>query len=448
MRESVLQHALENAWANPLADTPVRIKPARITGINGELISFNYFNVRYPLPNRTRRFHLFHIGVYQSNAVMTDKVSAYYWKSMDTLVSDEALIFHGYTDDGMLIPNHDIFVIKTKDDGLIFAVHERKQYSVYNKTFFIRFQQNAYFKDPAFDLAIASYSGGMQIETDGQAISLRQNIIKHRDLPGHTFVYKNGYMVDFDTLTDEMIGSNLSYLYDSSIKAVIDFKLDELDTYLSGRDGNTKYLLHPAKGSYEDDVADYVDDVDFYLVHKKPGTESRGVLIYRHSVKDSRSITHRDWGLNYDLVQSLMDITKDTGDYYIRAFVRRSGLSKRLTYSEERITELYKLPDEVIRNTLSLQNSVNPDWTATALEYSAYMDLVSRSYKNIYVEDVIRGYGYTSLAKEMGNAILPINEPNIPLGHAINENVTVFEYGTIGALIGFYWHPAGSSYIR
>lgn len=447
MKESVLNHALQNAWANPLADTPVRIKPARITGINGELISFNYFNVRYALPNRTNRFHIFHMGVYQSNAVMLDKLSKWVWTSMDDLVSNELFIFHGYTDDGMIIPNHDIFAIKTADNGLIFAVRERKQYEIYRKTFFTRFQQNGYYGNPDFDLAVASFSEGKQIETTSDAISLRQSIIKYSALPGHTFVYKNGYLVDFSTIQDEAIGSNLSYVYDSSIKAVLDFKLTELDTYVSGRDANTKYLLHPKKHTYASSVADYIDDVDFYLVHEDDAGESRGVLIYRHKQTDARSITHRDWGLNYDLVQFLLDITKDIETYYIRAFVRHSGQTSRLTYSEDRITELYKLPDDVIYNSLTHHNVVNPDWTAASLEYSAYMDLVSSPYKELDVTDVIRGYGYTSIAKELGYSIIPIDEPNVPLGYAINENVTVFEYDIIGALIGFYYHPAGSSYI-
>lgn len=448
MKESVLLHALQNAWANPLVDQPVRLKPARLTGINGELISFDYFNTRYPLPNRTERFHIYHIGVYSSNAVLITKLSQYVWTSMDELVTEQDFIFHGYTDDGMFIPNHDVYVILSSDNDLIFAVRERRQYDLYRKTFFTRFQQNAYFASKFSSAPLDSASQGKQITTDSELIALRQSILKHQTYEGHTFIYKDGYLIDSETIQDAKIGSNLSFVYDSSIKEVIDFKLDELDTYLSAIDTNTKYVLHPNTATNPGTTVDYVDDVDFYLVHKDPnGGETKGVLIYRHSTSDSRSLTHRDWGLNYDQVQFLIDITKDIADYYIRAYVRHSGQDKRLNLSEDRIHELYKLPDAMIYESLTGKSALMSEWTATGLELSDYMQLVSSPYKQLDVNDVIRGYGYTSIAKAMGKATIEVLESNIPLGHALNENVTVFEYSIIGNLIGFHYHPAGSSYI-
>jgi len=448
MKESVLLHALQNAWANPLVDQPVRLKPAKLTGINGELISFDYFNTRYPLPNRTERFHIYHIGVYSSNAVLLTKLSQYVWTSMDDLVTKQDFIFHGYTDDGMFIPNHDVFVILSSDNDLIFAVRERKQYDLYRKTFYTRFQQNAYFASEFSTAPLDSTAKGKQITTDSELISLRQEIIKHQKYEGHTFIYKDGYLIDSDTMQDVKIGSNLSFVYDSSIKEVIDFKLDELDTYLSAIDVNTKYVLHPNKITNPGTTVDYVDDVDFYLVHKDPsGGETKGVLIYRHKTTDSRSLTHRDWGLNYDQVQFLLDITKDIADYYIRAYVRHSGHDKRLNLSEDRIHEFYKMSDDAIYESLTGKSSLMPEWTATGLELSDYMQLVASPYKQLDVSDVIRGYGYTSLAKALGQASIEALESNIPLGHALNENVTVFEYSVIGNLIGFHYHPAGSSYI-
>lgn len=446
MKESVIQHALQNAWSNPLVDSPVRLKPARVTGINGEFLSFSYFNRRVVLPNREDRFHIYHIGVYHNDAVLLTSLSPYVWTNMDDLVTNEKVIFNGYTDDGMLIPNHDIFAILSPDNDLMLAVRNRKHYDIYSKTFFVRFQQAAYYGSEENDQSEASVSKGMIIKTDSELISLRQTLANYESMPGHTFVYKNGYLVDSDTIRDAAIGTNLSFVYDSSIKAVLDFKLDELDTYLSAKDGGIKYLLHPKKSEFEIDTVNYIDDVDFYLVHKG-SEETRGTLIYKHSVRDYRSLTHRDWGLNYDLVQFLMDITKPVSGYYIRAYVRHSGQGKRINHSEDRLHEFYKMDDRLIYECLTGHNAIQPDWTATALESSHYVDMVATRYKDFDVHDVIRGYGYVSLVKGLGKSVFEMTESNMGLDHAVNENVTVFEFDLIGNFLGYYYHPAGSSYI-
>jgi hypothetical protein len=120
-------------------------------------------------------------------------------------------------------------------------------------------------------------------------------------------------------------------------------------------------------------------------------------------------------------------------------------------FEHNRIHELYKLPEESIIASMTGVHAIIPEWTASGLEKSAYVDLMGIvDWVNINRDLVERAYGYNAIAKILADTPkktkMYSGVPVIDLPVGLTGTNTGYEYDTNGKLLGFYSHNGGSMY--
>jgi len=455
-------HASKNVWCSPEQDNQVILAAQRITRPGGELISFPIMTRRIELPTKDRRYHIFQVG--QAHPSVLGLLPRFpnwtkaSWKKFSDTVEKLPLFCDLYTDTGVHLALHRAYYMYTDDRALIFAIDltGKSPIDYQRDQIYLRLYTNAFFEsNQGAALVNKTQTGGLTIQRSSDILAIQTQVIQKRLLPGQVFCFINGHLVDEINLFTAKIGDVVEYIYDASIKRIVDLKVESLKTFTSTLDSSYKYLLHYPKTG--EDMIDYVDDIDVYVL-KKDGARFKGQYLHRNKEDALRMVTHRDYSVPVDtfehIARSLAELTSlqplDLREFYIRLYIRNSGLKRPLVYDHQRIFELYKLDDNDVVNAMVGVDAVIPEWTATQLEDSAYTELMRTPYNEINIDLIERAYGYNAITKIIGDTPTKTRLFNgvqiieLPIG--LYEKSTVYEYDANGVLLEYHQHMLGTVY--
>lgn len=428
---NLLTHAISKVWQAPRQDKQVVLRLKLVS--KDSLMSFVLQRELFKLPNATERFVVYQAGAVNTEVLNLSEVSNR-WIRADLLCPKSGMQLFAYDLRGEIVSLHNLYLRIAKTGNLMIAISDLK----FAQGIFLKFYTNEYMNQTG------------TIKCFGSNISKVEDVISLQNQLGNfnldkTYILRNGLLVNSiggSTLTR---GETVSFVEDPTIKDKVDFPLKDLSTFISAVDNNSKLLLHP---KYKDLTINYQDDLELWLVDLKDDLQ-RGKYIYRNAVSTLRQITHTDWGLDYQMIRTLMDEDRDVNDFAIRVIVRKSNDGDLLTHEFNRIKELYKYTHSEIEKIMLSQVSTLEIWTAGELEASDYARLLRSPLREIDPELVYKAYGYSASSYYVTyNHYYLDSGGEVELCEQLKTNSTVYEYSDVGNFLGSQYHPHGKFYVR
>jgi hypothetical protein len=457
MSDYLVDHAVRNVWCNPKQDKQIIYNPQRISTPRGVRGFITHAWDTYTLPTTTDVYHVYQIGQFAPHLIGLSSVRNV-WRSLSSLMNEEFLFADLYALNGLHLCRFNSFVLVTANKNVLLAVREQKRIVDLKVTpIFLRLYSNSFFEsERSDDFAHEIFCRGERVLTSQQALDIQRDYLLSKDKPvGYTWLYVNGLYQSNYTPSDFTAGDFVEYVYDSSVKAVIEFAVSELDTFDSILDSNRKYLLHYDGEQVGGVGIDYRDDIDTYLI--KPGVNDRYAGVYFHKNNDNgfRQITHRDYGISVDYIAAhqLEMVSRgwaSVDELKLQLFIRHSGYQRPLVFEHHRIQELYKLPEADRYDAMVGIDATVPWWRAEELENSEYIKVMDVRKRYITPELVKDAYGYNAIAKLIGDTPQRVQNFSgrraitLPFGTQVDS--TAFEINAAGKLIASYIHTSGVEY--
>jgi hypothetical protein len=458
MSDFLVTHAITNVWCTPDQDRQVVFAPARISingGVRG-VVPVLWDSLALPTPNDV--YHVYQIG--QVKPALLDLLPTMgVWSMVAENMKDNNLIADVYTIDGLQLPRIETYILVNFDRNILVAIKD--QLPVVNlclpgQQLFLRLYSNAYFES-ARERGGGDYIDiyGARITSTAQTLSLQRKYQALQQLKGLVCAYIDGRYVDAFNPATVAAGSVVEFVYDSTVKRVVEFPVADLQTFTSLRDGKFKYLLHySATGEH---IIDYIDDIDVYLINRKvpgPVPAFNGVYYHKNNPDAMRMVTHKDYSVVVPYIVAYADATPGWGniaDLTVRLHIRNSGYARPLINEASRISDLYKLPDTAVVQAMVGTNSTCAVWQAANLENAGYPLLMDAPTANDITLDLVQeAYGYDAIAKLLADS--PITATPVgtiitaPLPYGLSANATIYEYDVNGYLLGWYRNAVGSEY--
>jgi hypothetical protein len=405
------------------------------------------------LPVAGVRFHVYQIGQIHPN-LMGLFASKEVWENMADICIREKLIVNVYNDVGVEMPKYGVWYQLTRDKNLIIAVQEQPKvpFDFNNDNLYIRLYSNAYFSsiesDPLDDYIDVK---GKTITHQDDILLLQNQLIAARLLPGKAFAHINGIITQDINLITAQVGDVVEFVYDSSIHLVVDLPVISLRNFNSAKDNKSKYLIHFI--GLDNSKIEFHDDIDFFILKKESDTIFKGVYYPRNHDDSIRQVTHRDYSLPVQYLASIAQghsTWTDPEALTVRLHIRKSGYNRPLVNENNRIKELYKLPDDQLLQAMAGVNAVMPNWTASNLENSPYVDLMGSSFGDINLQKVQDAYGYNAMSLLLGDTprktYLESSRQRVEIPFGLTDNATFYEYDANGVLIDYHLNPHGYIY--
>jgi hypothetical protein len=453
MYDYLVNHALKNVWCTPDQDRQLILQPAKITVTNGVWNNVSLLWNVIKLPLQGVRFHVYQVGqLYPALAGLVDLTNK--WIKFSDACNAGNLIIDIYSNSGLQLPRTETWYMITDDRNIVIAVKEQLRINIDLDTdpIFIRTYSNAYFassrSDPLNDYI--KVEGGT-VPTTADILSLQQKYNAIALLPGAVYVFVNGFKVSTIDLFSVLPGDIVEYVYDSSIRLVVDIAISTTQTFISQLDSKRKYLLHyPGSG---DSSIDYHDDIDFFIINQDTNLRHKGLYYHRNSPDAIRMVTYKDYSMVVPYAVGYVGIIPNAtsiDSLIVRMHIRKSGYKRVLTFENNRVEELYKLPDAKLVSAMVGIDSTVPTWTAAALEDSAYVELMRSDMRSINRSLIENAYGYNAISKLLGdtpsNTTLASGRQMINIPYGLVNNSVAYEYDSAGLLINWYQHVGNTIY--
>lgn len=454
MNDVLISHAINNVWCTPNQDKQMMIKPVRLSPVRGSIRRQTVMWDQVYLPTITDTYHVFNIGhIYPSILNLTPAERG--WVKLSTIINDSKLFSQVYFANGVVIPSEYCWINYSRNDTVLLAIQSiGSMPEIATTPVYLRVYTNAYFSSTRSDALL----DGTTVETklvagNPDTIYMQGRLDALRLETGSVFAYRNGWLVDNFYQVDVVAGDVLELVHDTSIYRVVDFDISSLDSFNSTLDAKLKYLLHYPKDA-QNITIDFQDDIECYLLKKEGTGKYKGVYYSRHNADALRMVTHKDYSIPSNYLDSLqndhVDIWPTLSDLTIRLYIRKSGYERPLVFDNNRIFELYELADvDIIDAMVGIDASV-PEWTADALESCAYTRLMGKTANLIDIESVIDAYGYNAISKIVGETPQitqdAVTYRTVVLPAAYYNEATIYEYDSEGLLLGFYAHSGGAIY--
>lgn len=446
----LVQHARDNVWCTPDQDFQVILAPARISRPEGARNKIEVLWKSIPLPTKTDWYHVYQIGEITPKLLgLLGTINS--WTSLQNHANAELVISDVYTTSGMQLPRFETYVLRTRDNNVLVAVKDQPKIVALNRsTLYLRFYSNAYFARATLNKAVDG------IEVRGATIISNQHFLQYqaqfraaKQRKGHTYAFVNGRLVHDVNSTTVKIGDTVEYVWDSSIKCVVEYPINQLRNYHSSLDGKQKYLLH--KGDDIGTTIDYRDDIDLFVIKRPTQYTYSGVYYHKNQEDAIRMVTHRDYGIPVSYVNAYATDHAWLGNVMelrVLLHIRESGYNRPLVDEHHRIKELYKLPEKDLINALIGTESSMPLWRAENLEKSFYPAIMRAKGTDITRQMVTRAYGYNAVAKLVADQPLAVNGTGyVELPYGLREQSTIYEYDAAGTMLSWYYHASGTHYV-
>jgi hypothetical protein len=452
-------HAVKHAWCSPRQDLQVILQPARISFPGGARRSVDHSWSTIPLPTPQDLYHVYQIG--QVNpAALGLTPGRMVWRNITDVMNNEMLIADLYVNNGLHLNRSECWVVYTEERNLLLAVKDQpKIANLVTEPLYFRLYSNAYFdsvRSRGETQAIITRS--ITVENAPHALALQNEYRSRKELHGLTLLYHNGAVVD-DILPNRVsVGDVLEYVYDSSVKQVVELKIKDLLYFNSVLDAKAKYLLHYPQAQVKGEMIDYRDDIDVYLVRQyvrgNITNAFEGVYFHKNANDAFRQLTHRDYSLAVPYVNGYVQSRAGwtaASELTVRLHIRDGGYARPLIHEHSRIRELYKLPErELVQAMHGTESSVDV-WKAVNLENSDYIRVMDALYPQITRELVQSAYGYNAVSLLAGNSPLQVRNVQgrrqVSLPYGLQSDSTMYEYDAQGVLLGHYIHTDGPEYV-
>lgn len=459
MYDFLKDHALKNVWCTPDQDNQVILAPAKITPSGGVLRSFRIMWRKIYMPDAINTWHVYQIG--QLHPLILGLLpQTNVWQKFSDACNTNNMICDIYSVKGIQLPRFQTWYMYNEDRDLIIAVRENNRILIdlNQEAVFLRVYTNAYF-DSARHNALTDKThteGSVCLDTDA-IMTLQTIYLSWLAKPGVTLAFVNGIKVTGIDLIQMAPGDVGEMFYDSSVKKVIDFRVQNIQSFQSILDSKMKYLLHYA--GVDDATIDYRDDIDVYIIDTYALNRHRGLLYNRNQNDSLRQVTHRDYSVpsayinaftSYFQNLSITGRVIDPQQFIVRLHVRKSGYLRPLINENHRIAELYKMQDaDIVRAMLGYDSVVNV-WKAENLENSDYIKIMDSKGFQITNELIQSAYGYNSIADIIGRTPSKTytfsSNKVIDVPYGLQSNSTAYEYDVNGKLLGWYYLGSGTRY--
>lgn len=453
MPEFIVNHALSSVWCTPEQDIQSILKPRRLTKPEGVWKNVDVMWRTYPLPDQTRMYHVFAIGALFPDAVGVLTYSNS-WRLISEACNENNALIALYNADGVRFPASLAYYRFTEDQMLVIAVPvvSRVPVKFGTEDLYLRFYTNAFF-DSVRANQTTQYLRvrGLIPSTTAQISTLGNEINALATLPGKVFCFINGLLVSRINIATAVVGDALEYIYDGSVRDIVDFPISGLQSYLSTMDALHKYFIHPPKALDTVKTIQYLDDIELFVIKPGDGTAFSGVYYHFNNADSVRMLTHRDYGLPYNYVDALARARgwTDLSGLTIRLVRKHSGYQRTLIDDAHRIAELYKLTDQQIVDVM-VNNPEVATWHPTAMETSKYLEIMRSKSVDVTTAMVTEGYGYNSLTEILAptpNALVQSGSVyKTTLPEAYQSGATALEYGADRLLLGAYDVPQSPEY--
>lgn len=459
MFKYLVDHAIKNVWCTPRQDNSYVFRPARISRPTGELNRLYFMGRQLVLPVSMLKVHVFQVGQVKPEilGLTTDDPGwiRETWKSFSTVVNEREIQVDIYNDNGVQLPKYRAWYMFTQENNLLIAVSESERVPVNYSSdhIYLRLYSNAYFESIRSDgLSKTIWTNGQVVQSNQDILNLQNEETIHRALTGSVKAYVNGFAVDRIDMLNAVVGDEVEYVYDASVKTLVSFTYSGLSNFTSTLDSCYKYLL---SFDGDGDQIDYQDDLDVY-VYKVTASKRKGVYFSRNLLKHHRMVTHKDYAIDLSQTENLFRYMRevsgvhDNADMVVEVTIRKAGYERPLIYENSRIFELFKLDHTSrVRALLGLDSSLDV-WTAPYLEHSGYTELMRADMGNVDQNLVQRAYGYNSISKLVGDTpvktVLRNGRQYVSVPYLLAEGSTAYEYDVDGYLLGSYYHMSGTDY--
>lgn len=459
----LVEHALHNVWCNPEQDGQHIFEPHRITPVVGVMNSFKLMMRHVSTPTKADTYHIFQIGqLHPRDLNLFQTVPDWaleVWIKVSDCCTSQKMIIDLYTDRGINIPKSEVYYLFTRDRDLIVAVKENSKIPIDYRAdaLYLRVYSNAYFD------SIRGNINEEGVMVKGGKLSSVEDILTWQNLQlsyasksGLCYAYVNGYVVsDLSPLT-ATVGDTVELVFDSSIIRSVTLNVADLGVFNSELDGLRKYLLHYTNNG--DTTIQYMDDVDFYVIHEAAGSKYKGLYFHKNLASNVRMVTHRDYSITIPVFKHIAtalinDVSDESIDYRalkIAFHIRKSGYDRPLIYDNNRIFEMYKLSDTNVLRAMSGVDAQIPYWSASTLENAAYTRIMRSEAMDINRALIQDGYGYNSISKILGDTpsktSLYSSRQRAEVPYGLQDNCTAYEYDKDGYLLEVHKHTGGSYY--
>lgn len=451
----LVDQAIRKVWCTPDQDKQVIFKPARISKVDGVRTWVRVMWRNIDLPTN-ELFHVFQIGqIYFSTLNLLPESEE--WVLFSDACNDMKLLAEIYTTNGVRMPLHRCYYRKTEDRDLIIAVPYIQMVPAKfgAEDLYVHLYSNAYFNSVRSDSSIqAVHVEGATPTTLDELLTVQRTVTKYRQLSGTVMTFVNGYLTSgIDPFTAK-VGDTVEFIYDSSVDHVVDVPISSLQTFVSSKDSERKYLLHPPIVVGEEKVIRYYDDNTHFIYQADPAGRFKGVYYHLNRPEAVRMVTHRDYSLIVNNVLTLgkfLDASSNTLDMTVRIYIRKSGYDRALVYEASKIHELYKLSDDlIVRSLVGLDSDVSV-WQAPNLESAGYPAVMGSATREMGVPLVESMFGYDSIAQMLGYTPQTVytksNQQVVDVPYGLQQKSVGFEYDSNGALIGAYQHSLNDVYV-
>lgn len=453
----LLNHAYRNVWCTPEQDKQVIFQLARVTPENGVWSYFNFLwrRVYLPLNVNGARFHIYQVGhVHPSILGLVNKPNT--WISAGDAMMQESVLMDVYNSKGIMIPRSLIWYMVMGDNNLIVAIRKPIEspakivdVDLETEDIFLRLYSNAYFNAITTDFpGDAIRVKSIKITDINQILELQQEIAQLPDFGGR-MCYVNGQLVNDINLLTAKLNDYVEYVFDASIKREVSFKVRNLQEFESTLDDLNKFLLHYPGTS---DTIDYQDDADMYLTYTGANGSWQGAYIHKNDSRAMRMVTHRDYSvpaIRVRGVQAANPFLVDM-DVDLRLVIRHSGYVRPLVDENNRIAELYKLPESRIQEAMVGIDSTVSVWKAAALEASGYTALMRQPQGGITRNLVQQAYGYNAMSTLLGATpqvpVLTSGQNIVEIPEGLRGCCTIYEYTSDGRMVYYAIQTVDNTY--
>lgn len=451
--------AIRSIWCAPEQDKQYIFKPQRISQPQGSVNKVYMLDEYYGLPIRSTRFHVYQLVTAPLTRFNVD-LATNTWKRCDVIASQNNMLITVYTENGIVRPLEDCWLLHTDTKALILAVgvNRKVEYDttdtladddLYTQPAFIKFYSNFYYTLPESawtnrDVEIF----GRLLKTSSDVLAMNQFYTSKLSVPGKVYGHVNGMSYPAIVPADYAVGDYVEMIYDSSISEIRIIPLLDAPVFESTMDSNNKYLINPGINA---NTIRYYDDFDFYLTKVVSGRH-RGAYLHRNAVQNIRMVTHDTYSIPDQYLQSVMvghnpPLATDIRDLYIVIVYRNAMNFRDLIDVHNRVGEMYRL-NTLLDNPIILKepNIALDEWKMANLESSYYNAVMKLPYPELTNAAVSRALGYHPLAKRMGKSTHSRVGSTLSLPIGLRSSCTVFEYNSAGSLLGYYTHTTGNEY--
>lgn len=436
----LLYDTVTGVWQNPHDDSQFTIKPARMNSINGSLRYLYSPMGNYRLPTSDRRYVVYETGQ-SSPAIIGIDTVILEWVRLDKLALTNELVIHVHSKQRIL-PLSAVYVMINNKKDLIFAVDTKicKQFLSRENPLYIHVYSNNWLSEEGQNIStpvseVSAYID--QISKAGPVITEY-----YKPLVGNRFLFHNGYYTNGISIPEITLGDTLSVLNDKTGRGYFDLEINDLRHFHSTVDSRGKIIVQmPDSISSSPLSIEYGDELDIFIcaVVSPVGTQERikGFYYSKISSSDLRMLTHRDFSLDAQRIEELIDehsnIIDESTSPFLRIFYRNHTDTIRTANDSIFLKDMFRVDADSRLHLMTDVAGTYEEWKAENLEANSLNALESSTAGTISLDSLKGIYSLEELNSRLRTGILRDNLYLLPEVMHLGGKVLCFD--NIGKLI-------------